>query len=207
MSADVYRAALTAYRCLIHAHVDTLPVQPLDLLKKCRNTVAMSMEQAADSLAVPYADLLRGCDEADAWTYRQAAPDGEARYIVVFRTDGHPGRRRFSLAHELGHIALRHTPDDPWAEQEADVFASHLLCPQPLLAAWRIKGELYVEDVAAACYVSRTCAEMLTYRAWLILPQDIECAMHTLIEHAADELQRVSTRGEKHRLRIPWHPE
>lgn len=44
-----------------------------------------------------------------------------------------PEKRLFALAHELGHIHLRHKPDDEQAENEANEFA-HLL-----LNTWHYK--------------------------------------------------------------------
>ena len=50
------------------------------------------------------------------------------------------GRARFSIAHELGHLLLRHNPlgrigepRDPDQERQADRFASELLMPESLL--------------------------------------------------------------------------
>lgn len=38
-----------------------------------------------------------------------------------------PQRLRFSLAHEIGHIFLRHTEDDDRSEEEANYFASQIV--------------------------------------------------------------------------------
>lgn len=38
-----------------------------------------------------------------------------------------PQRLRFSLAHEIGHIFLRHTVDDEYSESEANYFASQVV--------------------------------------------------------------------------------
>ena len=55
-----------------------------------------------------------------------------------------PDRLRFSIAHEIGHVALNHKPlsrilevRTPRVEWEADEFAARILLPEHLLAADR----------------------------------------------------------------------
>lgn len=58
----------------------------------------------------------------DAFTLKQT---------VYYNDTQIPGRIKFSLAHEIGHIALKHTtPRTPLHEKEADSFASHFLAPR-----------------------------------------------------------------------------
>ncbi len=54
--------------------------------------------------------------------------------VIEVNADEPPVRRRFSVAHELGHYFLgtRHG-DGPLAEQEADAFAGELLVPGHML--------------------------------------------------------------------------
>lgn len=50
--------------------------------------------------------------------------------IVLYSSDYDvlcPQRLRFSLAHEIGHIFLRHTVDDDKSEEEANYFASQIV--------------------------------------------------------------------------------
>lgn len=52
------------------------------------------------------------------------------RKIVLYNADYDiicPQRLRFSLAHEIGHIFLRHTEDDDRSEEEANYFASQIV--------------------------------------------------------------------------------
>lgn len=55
---------------------------------------------------------------------------------------------RFTLAHELGHIALEHTEDNDVARCEADCFARNFLCPVPL----RIGYGLTTVDEYCECF-------------------------------------------------------
>lgn len=64
----------------------------------------------------------------------------EGKGILLVNSAMAQGRARFSIAHELGHLLLRHDPvgrigdpRDPVQERQADRFASELLMPASLL--------------------------------------------------------------------------
>lgn len=77
-------------------------------------------------------------------------------------------RKRFTLAHEVGHILLGHVgryqlvargepdPKDNPVEQEANVFASRLLAPACVLWGCKIKNP---GEIARLCGISLTAAE------------------------------------------------
>jgi len=99
--------------------------------------------------------------------------------IAINKNIREPGRKRFTLAHELGHYILpthaqqsvacrssaieRWTPSMPPAELEANRFAASILMPQPLLLAFlRAEPSLtHARNIAAQCNTSLTAA---TYR-------------------------------------------
>ncbi len=65
---------------------------------------------------------------------------GRDRAVLLVNASLPQGRARFSVAHELGHLLLRHDPvgrigepRDPEQERQADRFASELLMPDFLL--------------------------------------------------------------------------
>lgn len=144
---DYDRAATLAYRCLVKLNISRLPVRPLEILSKCRNTVVYTYRQAAEHLHIEEAEFERKCGDADAFTIR-----GGDKYVVCYREGGNPARLNFTLAHELGHILLHHTNDATADEAEANCFAGHLLCPEPLTRG------MTAEQVATSCYVSRMAA-------------------------------------------------
>jgi len=76
------------------------------------------------------------------------------------------GRIRFTLAHELGHIVLKHTQESELAEAEADCFAGYLLAPPELIHL--IQPEDYF-DVRDSFFLSKNCASNAfnRYKAWL----------------------------------------
>lgn len=65
-------------------------------------------------------------------------------------------RRRFTIAHELGHVMLEHKEHSALAEQEANHFAAAALCPLPLLALYGIRS---VPEIARIFKISDDCAE------------------------------------------------
>jgi Zn-dependent peptidase ImmA (M78 family) len=66
---------------------------------------------------------------------------GSGTIVVGVNAAHSPGRRNFSLAHELGHLVLGHRgysvqSRHPGVEREADRFATEFLLPERLLGAW-----------------------------------------------------------------------
>ena len=51
------------------------------------------------------------------------------KYIICFNELKDEKTIRFTIAHEIGHIVLKHTEDNPVTDKEANCFARNLLCP------------------------------------------------------------------------------
>ena len=73
-------------------------------------------------------------------------PDGMCQYIektdtyvVLYNQSLFPHRKKWTIAHELGHIYLGHTEDNDIAEIEAHFFAAQLLMPEQVV--------LYLKDL------------------------------------------------------------
>lgn len=75
-------------------------------------------------------------------------------------------RVRFTIMHEVGHIALDHTMHSQLAESEANFFAKYSLTPPPLVH--KIQPEDYT-DLIDAFEISSECAfyAMNNYINWL----------------------------------------
>lgn len=129
-----------------------LPVCPLTLLRAQAGVSVHTYAEAAELMGQTPAAFDRSYPDVDAFTVHAAD-----RWVVAYRSDGNPARRRFTLAHELGHIVLHHDTADSVAEREADHFASCLLCPEPILT----QGE---ETIAVKCFVSPMAARMALRR-------------------------------------------
>lgn len=153
-----------AYKTLIALHVDSFPVQPLEILTFCKNTVIHTYEEAMLAIGqYDYAffkyDFLSG---QDAVTFRRVFPDGKTAYEVLYDSQGDRRRRRFTLAHELGHIVLRHSQEEPWEEREADYFAAQLLAPRPVFPLLNSAGldTSSAEQLASLFCLSRKASEV-----------------------------------------------
>lgn len=192
-TADLERAARMAYRTLVAREVRSLPVEPLAILHACRDTRVYSAEAAADALDLPPEQIAGMFREADAVTCRISG-EGSLHYIVIYRQDGNPARLRFTLAHELGHRLLKHTGSSPEEEREADCFASHLLCPDPVLRCVSADHADAAERIASLCYVSRTCARMTLRRPKLALAPELAAAVEALLSDWLPEKPR--SKGE-----------
>ncbi|MCH5287750.1 MAG: ImmA/IrrE family metallo-endopeptidase [Christensenellaceae bacterium] len=119
----------------------------------------LSYDEAEEQLGLSAAEFERQYGRADAFTVRRG---GEC--LVCCRMDGNPARLNFTLAHELGHIVLRHDGTSPAEEREADHFASCLLCPEPVRRRLLARTDLAVEDAAALCYLSVAAVQMAMRR-------------------------------------------
>ena len=173
-TANLSRAATKACRALLARRVDSLPVDPLSLLRSCRNTAVYTLDALMEAADAHLQDRVSSAfRDADAISCTHEY-EGETRYVTVYRADGNPARLRFTLAHELGHRVLRHTGKDPAEEREADCFASYLLCPEPVLQLLASVPDGAVERIATACYVSRSCAKAALRRPQsLVQPSEL----------------------------------
>lgn len=128
------RAIHKAYQSLLKLSHNQLPIDILSICKKCKRTAVFSYKEAQRNYGIPlelmlqvshYAYIDRRCSTIPAWVLLY---NDDPFYTSV-------ARLRFTLAHELGHIVLGHTADDVVTNIEANLFAQHILCPAPVLAA------------------------------------------------------------------------
>lgn len=188
MGPDVDRAAAMALRSLVACRVRALPVNPAELLGRCRNTQLLSLEEAAELLDTSEAELAERFSGAEAWTYRFQTAQGQVLYLVCCKKGGHPGRLRFSLAHELGHIVLGHQRSGWREEAEANCYASHLLFPRPVLRRLAAQGQpLYAEQLAQVFYTSVAAVEALARQRVCHVSPALEAQVEVLLRDALPE--------------------
>lgn len=197
---DLDRARGMALRVLADRRITTLPVDPLSLLRQCRRTQVFTRGEAAEHLGMTDAEFDSIYNEAEAFTLVEGK--GAARsYAVVYPVDGNPARLRFTLAHELGHIVLHPHGTDPAAEKEADVFASHLLCPRPVLQRMAQRfAPLTAEQAAAAFYVSIGCARSLRMDVGRWMQEELWRVVDEQLRPAVEQLKPEWWHGSQHVL-------
>ena len=131
---------------------------PLDLYKvvkalKNYKVKSMTYQQMAKlhNCTIEYIECI--CQSQSGCTQYQKSTD---RYLILWNNDENivSGRKRWTQAHEIGHIVLKHLPlanesaiaensfgiSCPNLESEADIFAAELLAPLPLFDMFNIKS-------------------------------------------------------------------
>ena len=140
--------------------------QGIALAKRLRHNFHSPVEQAANLAALIETDL--GVDVAVQPLGQLdglAAATGSARLILA-ATSPVPTRQRFTLAHELGHLAASddqqlHTDENVYAhggegEMRANAFAAELLMPEAALANRVHRGSRWFEELTWELRISPT---------------------------------------------------
>lgn len=157
---DYKRARNLSWRVLLDTGTRELPV------KVSRICVAYGVTLRSYQAGAPLIRVLGledQCEVSDGFTVRS-----DGRCYVFYNMEQSPGRVRFTIAHELGHVLLGHlgdgehtvynrepSPEDSPDEHTANVFASRLLAPACVLHAL---GAVTPEQIAAACDISMAAA-------------------------------------------------
>jgi Zn-dependent peptidase ImmA (M78 family) len=95
----------------------------------------------------------------DGFTLREGR-----RYIILYNDAPHipDARKRFTLAHELGHYILRHRTDGEKQEREANCFARNLLAPYWIADQNGIRFKDYPQVFGISATAARMCERMRT---------------------------------------------
>ena len=126
------------------------PIEPCDMIAALANCKQLTYQKFAEINGCTIQDVIALCQSKSGCTHYDVAED---RYLILWNADGAEnnveGRRRWTKAHELGHVVLEHLPPlavpklaensfqrltAPELEFEADRFAATLLAPAPLYA-------------------------------------------------------------------------
>lgn len=125
--------------------------------------------QAADALGikvVSYATIAEIYEETTRNLYRYSRfgfsfKENKGLVIAINENSCGERRRRFTLAHELGHCVLGHLDlpkIDGKCEREAERFAADFLAPQVVL---HFCGVSSADEIAVCCGISKTAAEVV----------------------------------------------
>jgi Zn-dependent peptidase ImmA (M78 family) len=128
-----------------------------ELSKKYNYTPPIPVEKLAEDMGLKIREVSTELDI-------DAKLDSKNMRIVVNSLKTNPYRRRFSIAHELGHFVLKHDVrpwefEDPdtgksYVESEADEFAGALLMPKDFLTT-HIKKGVSPTELQNMCQVSK----------------------------------------------------
>ena len=161
---DYKRARDLSWRVLLDTNTQELPVKVSSICRAYGVTLRsyQSGEQIIRALG-----LAGQCAVCDGFTVRSGG-----HCYVFYNMAQTPGRVRFTIAHEMGHVLLGHlgegghtiynrepSPEDAPEEHAANIFASRLLAPACVLHALSADTPA---QIAAVCDISLAAAR---YRA------------------------------------------
>ena len=184
------------------------PVDPTTIVRKVEKCRYITYDELARVSGTRYEDVVKACQSLDGSTQFEPAT---GRYLVAINTSERHGasrqRIRWTVAHELGHIAaghflevaektcdIRYPSSSGEMEEEADYFAASFLAPIPAMRQMRVKRPADIRDWFG---LSQTAAE---YR-WADLQKEswderLEDYFHSFrSKSTVKEARRMSTRG------------
>lgn len=138
-----------------------LPVKPFALARQFHWRV-LTVGYLARTTGLPRDQIINGKD-SDVWWHKGS-------YAIVYDENAYRRRIPYTIAHEIGHIVLKHLEDfeqtrlsrggltdaEYWVlEREAELFAAELLMPLPIL---RALGAVDQDEIMKVCNVSRRTA-------------------------------------------------
>ena len=146
MSADLNRAATLAAETLMKYSVKKTPVSVMPILDQMDNVIVISFAEMGKITGVDRKDILPLFGKfRDAVT---SIHNGE-QYIVAYNSLLPFAMVQRGLARELAHIVMKHKEPTPESAEEAQCFATHLLCPRPLIHSVQATGIRLTEDLLA----------------------------------------------------------
>lgn len=162
MTANFYRAARMAYKTLLSLSIAAFPIDPLMILSYCNNTAVHT-----------YREIMGMCGKTNRIAFRLDFMEGKEAITIQRNFGNRIGyelfyddliyslRRRFTLAHELGHVILKHHMEEAFEELEADYYAAQLLVPHPIVEALNNAGvQINPEFISSTFEVSKAAARM-----------------------------------------------
>lgn len=163
---DYQNARNVSWKILLDCGIDRLPVD----LNVIRDLIGVRIVSYKDARAlIQKRNLSALTVQTDGLTFYAGAEP-----VILYSEVCSPERIRFTIAHELGHIVLRHvtpgsvttknrepSPGDSQQETAANQFAARLLAPACVL--WGL--DLHTADeIAAACRISKQAAQFRAER-------------------------------------------
>ena len=142
-----------AWQCLLDAGITELPVSVTQIAQYFDVTI---VKNSVHGWLNPSQSGISYQSESSEW-------------LIVYDDSDSTGRKRFTIAHELGHILLGHplregeqhtrvfNKDRPEVEREADMFAARILSPACVLWALDLHTP---EEIAECCQISYTAAQV-----------------------------------------------
>lgn len=156
----IYNQVLQIYRQMDQI---VFPIEPDQIIKRLSNCKMLTYEQFAKMNGCSIADVIALCESKSGCTHYDVVNNN---YLILWNSEQSgnnvEGRRRWTKAHEFGHVVLKHfqlvseqtmaehsfsNAIAPEFEAEADRFAATLLCPMPLFQLLDISSPADIRKV------------------------------------------------------------
>jgi len=156
----IYNQVLQLYKSMEKI---AFPIEPAELIAMRDDCRILPYTKFAQINSCDIQDVIMMCESKSGCTHYDPISN---RYLILWNDDNHDynvsGRRRWTKAHELGHVVLKHMPmiaepqlaehgfsnlSAPELETEADHFAATLLCPMPLFDLLNISSPADIKSV------------------------------------------------------------
>ena len=132
MKPNYNLATTTAYQTLIYNNIP-LPINPYKIKLQNIKIKILSMQDFSRRFNVSLEELTQNESFNEGYNILQIK-NGIKKATILYNEDILSSeRKRFTIAHELGHIVLGHNEYSEKNEKEADTFASQLLLPHCIL--------------------------------------------------------------------------
>lgn len=131
ISPNYKHATNMAYKTIIDNLSNfTLPIDVIGILQSLENVKLKSYSKVCTEFDYTYEELLKLFPSEYGFNLYD---DKNGNYLVLYNDFKEQTTTFFTLAHELGHIILKHKADTDINNKEADCFARNLLCPIPIV--------------------------------------------------------------------------
>lgn len=180
---DYKRATNAAYNVLQNYDGKFPEIDIFNILKMFNNVRLCSYSRAAEKIGITHNEF--AYQYASSEHGFTAAKYSNNRFIIYYNDWKDETTVKFTFAHELGHIILRHTEDNHVSKKEADCFARNLLCPVPVSNGFNLetisdyaKCFRISEPMAAACIGNRKSDEYyITTHNYNLIDEKVYCYM------------------------------
>lgn len=131
-------ATNAAYKLLLDLKINKVPIDLNRVINKLPNVKLKTYGDICRKRGMSFDEFIRIAENDNGFLIKRSKNSGY-QYIIAYNEMKDIEIRRFTIAHELGHIILGHTIDDKISEKEANCFTRNFLCPIPV----SIEKQLY----------------------------------------------------------------
>lgn len=131
-SPNYRRATNEAYQILLRFKAigtveTTLYTDVFEIAERMENVKILSYTELCNRFSVDRSFIYSLNISSHGFTLKRAQQS-----MIIYNDKKDERAMRFTIAHEIGHIVLKHTDDDDISDHEANCFARNLLCPVPV---------------------------------------------------------------------------